>query len=269
MKISALSTKEKGGCFEHLTKFYLLINAKYRTKLKNVWLLEEVPSEVRSHLNLPNCDEGIDLIAETKEGNFWAIQSKYRGNENHSLNRKELSTFTDLTFNVCKNISHALICTNSLKLSHKFSLYKENVSFCASDIWCNLDIEFFNDLRELLEGKVVEPKKLEPRKHQRLAIDNALLHFKDSSRGKLIHPCSAGKTLTAYWIAKEIKAKSILVAVPSLSLVNQTLEEWANRFIADNLSASWICVCSDETVKNISLDDAEIDAPDLGIEVFT
>ena len=268
-KISALSTKEKGGCFEHLTKFYLLINAKYRTKLKNVWLLEEVPSEVRSHLNLPNCDEGIDLIAETKEGNFWAIQSKYRGNENHSLNRKELSTFTDLTFNVCKNISHALICTNSLKLSHKFSLYKENVSFCASDIWCNLDIEFFNDLRELLEGKVVEPKKLEPRKHQRLAIDNALLHFKDSSRGKLIHPCSAGKTLTAYWIAKEIKAKSILVAVPSLSLVNQTLEEWANRFIADNLSASWICVCSDETVKNISLDDAEIDAPDLGVEVFT
>ena len=268
-RINSFSTKEKGLCFELLTQFYLVINAKYRTKLKNVWLLEDVPANIRSYLDLPNCDEGIDLIAETQESNFWAVQCKYRGNENHSLNRKELSTFTDLAFNVCKNISHALICTNSMKLSHKFSLYKENVSFCSSDVWCNLDEEFFNDVRELLKGHVVEPKKLTPRKHQREAIDNALLHFKDSSRGRLIHPCSAGKTLTAYWIARDIKAKSILIAVPSLSLINQTLEEWANRFIADNLNASWICVCSDETVKNVSLDSVEIDAQDLGIEVFT
>lgn len=268
-RINSFSTKEKGLCFELLTQFYLVINAKYRTKLKNVWLLENVPSEIRTYLNLPNSDEGIDLIAETWEGNFWAVQSKYRGNENHSLNRKELSTFTDLAFNVCKNISHALICTNSIKLSHKFSLYKENVSFCSSDAWCNLDEDFFNDVRELLKGHVVKPKKLTPRKHQREAIDNALLHLKDSARGRLIHPCSAGKTLTAYWIARDIKAKSILVAVPSLSLINQTLEEWANRFIADNLNASWICVCSDETVKNVSLDSIEMDAQDLGIEVFT
>ena len=262
-KIRSLSTKEKGDTFEYLTKFYLLINPKYRTKITNVWLLDDVPEEVRKLLNLPDLDEGIDLIAKTKEGHFWAIQSKYRGNENHSLTRQELSTFTDLAFNVCKNISHALICTNSVKLSHKFSLYSGNVSFCASDVWCDLNVEFFNDIRELLKGNVVEPKKLDPRKHQREAIGNALLHFKDSARGKLIHPCSAGKTLTAYWIARDIKAKSILIAVPSLSLINQTLEEWANRFIADKLNVSWICVCSDETVKNVSLDSVEIDAQDF------
>ncbi|NGX31109.1 MAG: hypothetical protein K940chlam8_00469 [Chlamydiae bacterium] len=268
-KVSILSTKEKGDCFEQLTKFYLLINPKYRTKLRNVWLLEEVPLEVKKLLNLPDFDEGIDLIAETKEGTFWAIQSKYRGNKNYSLTRKELSTFIDLAFNVCKNISHALICTNSVKVSHKFSLYKGNVSFCSSAVWCNLNTEFFHNIKKVLKGHIIEPKKINPKKHQRTAIDKALLHFKDSSRGKLIHPCSAGKTLTAYWIAKNIKAKSILVVVPSLSLINQTLEEWTNRFIANNLNASWICVCSDETVKNVTLDSVEIDVQDLGIEVFT
>lgn len=268
-RVDTLTSKEKGHCFEQLNKFYLLINPKYRTLLKKVWLLEDVPIDVRNHLRLPNQDEGIDLILETKEGNFWAVQSKYRGSENHSLNRKELSTFTDLAFNVCKNISHALICTNSIKLSPKFSLYQGNVSFCASDIWCNLDLEFFNDVRKLLKGKEPEPRKLQPRKHQQIAINNAQEHFKNNSRGRLIHPCSAGKTLTAYWIAKSLNAKAILVTVPSLSLINQTLEEWANRFIADNLNASWICVCSDETVKNVTLDSNEIDVRDLGIEVFT
>ena len=268
-RISSLSAKEKGDCFEQLTKYYLLINPKYQTLLKNVWLLDDVPSKVRNHLCLPATDEGIDLIAETNEGTFWAIQSKYRGNENHSLNRKELSTFTDLAFNICKNIAHALVCSNSTKLSHKLSHYNANVSFCSSDVWCNLNVEFFNALRALLKDSKIELKKLVPRKHQQAAVDKACLHFMENSRGKLIHPCSAGKTLTSYWIAKSLKAKSILVVVPSLSLINQTLEEWANRFIADKLNVSWICVCSDETVKNVTLDSTEIDVRDLGIEVFT
>ena len=34
------------------------------------------------------------------------------------------------------------------------------------------------------------------------------------SRGKLIMPCGTGKSLTSYWIAEELKAQTILVAVP-------------------------------------------------------
>jgi hypothetical protein len=37
-------------------------------------ILREVPPKVRKRLNLPEPDEGIDLIAETKRGNYWAIQ---------------------------------------------------------------------------------------------------------------------------------------------------------------------------------------------------
>ena len=65
-----LSKKEKGDCFEELTKQYLLIEPKYQTQLRHVWRLEEVPSKIRKHLNLPDQDEGIDLVAETIDGGY-------------------------------------------------------------------------------------------------------------------------------------------------------------------------------------------------------
>ena len=66
--LSKLSNKEKGDSFERLTKQYLTYDPKYATKLKHVWLLSEVPSSIHKKLNLPDQDQGIDLICETNEG---------------------------------------------------------------------------------------------------------------------------------------------------------------------------------------------------------
>ena len=40
-------------------------------------------------------------------------------------------------------------------------------------------------------------------------------------------PCASGKSLTGWWLVDKLNAKTVLVAVPSLSLVKQTLEVWA------------------------------------------
>ena len=85
--------KEKGDIFERITKYYLLIDPIYRTKLKYVWLLNEVPIEIKQYLNLPSNDEGIDLIAQTKDDEYWAIQCKYRTDENTSITREDIATF--------------------------------------------------------------------------------------------------------------------------------------------------------------------------------
>ena len=60
-------------------------------------------------------------------------------------------------------------------------------------------------------------------------------------------PCGTGKSLTAYWIAEALKAKTILVAVPSLALVRQSLTDWTREFLAHGVKPDWLCVCSDET----------------------
>jgi predicted helicase len=81
---AALGPKQQGDLFELLTKHYLRLSPVYRTELSDVWLLEEVPQKVRVALKLPEPDKGIDLIARTKSGEYWAIQCKYRADKKRS-----------------------------------------------------------------------------------------------------------------------------------------------------------------------------------------
>ena len=93
------SEKDKGNCYESLTAYFLRLDPKYVTLLKNVWSLRKVPADIRKYLDLPDPDEGIDLLAETTDGQYWAIQCKYLEDERGSLGRHSLSTFFDLSFN--------------------------------------------------------------------------------------------------------------------------------------------------------------------------
>ncbi len=270
--LSSLTNKEKGDSFEALSKYYFQLDPRYATKLKHVWDHNkgEVPPAVSKKLNLPGSDEGIDLLAQTKEGEYWAIQCKYREDESHSLSRKELSTFTDLAFTICEGIDLALVCTTADRFSHKLKMYGDRLTFCAGDEWRRLDSGFFIGLHKHLAGKVVPLTPLMPRKHQQEAVENAVQHFKTdrNARGKMIMPCGTGKSLTGYWIADALNARKILVAVPSLSLVKQTLEVWTRESIANGTEVNWICVCSDETVKDVG-DDASVFVQDLGVHVHT
>ncbi len=269
--LSPLSEKQKGNYFEALTKFHLQLHPTYATQLKSVWHLSEVPLKVRTHLNLPNLDEGIDLIAETKEGEFWAIQCKYRDDKTTSLTRSDLTTFTDLAFNICRHIAFGLICTNADRFSHKLTLYGDRIGFCAGDVWRSLDSEFFQRLHDLLAGKATPPDALKPFPHQKLAIENAFKHFVEdgNSHGKMIMPCGTGKSLAAYWIAERLDARAILIAVPSLALIRQTFEVWSRESVANERSIDWIAVCSDQSVGDIERDDISIRTQDLGIRVHT
>ena len=70
----------KGDNFEGLVKKYLQTAPEYRSKLTDVWLRTEVPADVREHLGLPKSkgDEGIDLIARTRDGNIGPFRQSSR-----------------------------------------------------------------------------------------------------------------------------------------------------------------------------------------------
>src|SRR3954452_9960398 len=80
------SGSKRGPGFARLTALYLPNSPEYRTQLRHVWLLNEVPESVAAHLNLPRVDEGIDIVAEARSGEFWAVQCKFRGATDHPLN---------------------------------------------------------------------------------------------------------------------------------------------------------------------------------------
>jgi superfamily II DNA or RNA helicase len=272
--VDYLDNRQKGDAFEDLAQHFFQIDPKYRTKLKNVWNVNkrEVPSRIHRKLNLQSLDLGIDLLAETTEGEFWAIQCKYHSDQRRSLKLDEVEGCMSLAFGHCNGISLAIICTSAEKYSRHLKKYaEEKLAYCDGSVWRSLDENFFKAVRKNLKGQSQPIKALKPRPHQKRAIKNALGHFviKKNERGKMIMPCGSGKSLTGYWIADKFKAKKILVAVPSLALIKQTLEVWAEQSVANKKNVRWICVCSDKSVGNISNDDVAVQLQDLGIKIHT
>ena len=264
-----------GSVFEHVVKLYLQTEPKYQTKFKQVWLLDEVPFKVKKLLRLPQADEGIDLVVKTNDDEYWSVQAKYRSNIDETLvfaGKGGLSTFQSLSFVTCKNISHGLICATVNKPPVKKHLLK-NIGFEVADTWLSLDennCAGWKRIQAKAKGKKLIVKSATPRPHQRNAIKEAKKHFLTSknARGKMIMPCGTGKSLTSFWIAHELKAKNIIVAVPSIALIKQTLNTWANESIFNNRKLDWLCVCSDETVEN-EQDEIVSSTGDLGIKTTT
>ena len=267
-KLKKFSNKERGDAFEFVTKQYLLTDPVYQTQLAHVWLLTEVPQKIRQKLQLPDTDQGIDIVAETRTGEYWAIQCKYRTSDSSNLTWREISTFTGLTFGICKHFTYGLIAYTGERYT-KVLDQSEHIGFLSSDVWSQLDDTFFSSFAEAKTGKL---KAYSPRPHQARAIKNAVEYFKNKShtRGKLIMPCGAGKSLTGFWIAEALKAKTIVVAVPSLSLIQQTLPVWLREFAARDKSEklSWLCVCSDQTVTS-EADSIQVHTQDLGYPCMT
>jgi superfamily II DNA or RNA helicase len=261
---------EKGAAFERLTQLYLQTAPEYRTELKHIWILRDVPPDVRRRLELPSNDEGIDLIACTRRGEYWAIQSKFRSQHDKALNRRELSTFTSLTFNTCSNIGLAVVAHTSSKPVSKRHLMR-NTTEIGLERWQSLDGDAWDLILGKLRGRSAPLKARSPKPHQRQAISAATKHFvrDGAARGRLIMPCGTGKSLTAYWIAEALNAEIILVAVPSLALVRQSLTDWTREFLAHGVKPNWLCVCSDESAGNLESDSFVGEVYDLGLPTHT
>jgi len=269
-KWRTLPEKQKGDIFEALVKAYLQLDPEYASKLKHVWLQREVPQAVAKKLKLPATDQGIDIVAETHDGGFWAVQCKYRQETDHSLTWRDISTFTGLAFGVCRGFSFGVICSTTERITHVLK-DQERIGFCALDVWQALDDEFFKRLRAHLSRKPAALKPLKPRPHQKPAVKDAHEHFVTSKakRGKLIMPCGSGKSLTSYWIAETLGSRRIVIAVPSLALIRQTLKVWLRETMANQQAVEWICVCSDESAGRVERDDSAVLRQDLGVPCLT
>lgn len=267
----ALDTKTKGDVFERLTQLYLRTKPEYRSRLRHVWRAhDELPDGVRRRLGIPRQDVGIDLIAGTRDGEYWAIQCKFRSDTDTPLTYTELSTFSHLSFVTCRGIRLALVAHTTTKPIRKHRLLK-NTTEIGLDRWLALTAEEWEQIRALCHHRKAQIEPRKPRLHQRRAIAAAKSHFlaNRQTRGRLVMPCGTGKSLAAFWIAMALKPKSILVAVPSLALIRQSLTDWTREFLAYGIMPEWLCVCSDESTSKLDRDEFVGEVYDLGIPTTT
>jgi superfamily II DNA or RNA helicase len=248
LKMDALPKKQMGNAFELLTKLYFKINPVY-SFYDEVWLLSEVPSTVFEYLGLPSHDLGIDLIA--KQGDeYHPIQCKYHSEKNSSITFNEVSTFISLLEGNDK-FTQGYICSTANVTSKNLDKVKNKpINLILSDSWVQLDEDFFDKLRNYFEDRKYTPTAYIPMEHQVKALKDSIDYFIEgnNSRGKLIFPCGAGKSLTGFWMTQELKSTSTIIAVPSLSLVKQTLDVYLREIVARGIKVKWLCICSDEGI---------------------
>ena len=243
-----------GSTFALFVKYYLETSPIYKSKLKNVWLLDEVGDVIKKKLNLPRRDEGIDLIAETNDNKYWAIQAKYRSDNNSTLTvsgKGSLASFNNLAFGHCKNIHFGLVATTVNKPPKKSYLLNKNIGYLTQDTWLAIDDNFNNQWGYIIDkakNNSIKYIKEEPKPHQVNAIEDCIQHFKKEDKGKIFMPCGTGKTLVSSIIARKINAKSVLIVVPSLNLISQMLKHWTKEYSSDNIPSEWLIVCSDQTI---------------------
>jgi len=94
----AFSERDKGDRFERLMQAYLNTDPKYAFKFKNVWLWDEFPGKI----DLGGGDTGIDLVALTHEGDYWAIQCKCF-QEDSSIDKPAVDSFLSTSSREFKN----------------------------------------------------------------------------------------------------------------------------------------------------------------------
>jgi len=268
--LEPLGQKAKGDAFEELTYWFFRLNEVHASQYDEVWRWSDVPERVKEALNLPDQDLGIDLLLQ-KGSEYHAVQCKYHTNRHANVTFREVATFLSV-LESNDLISLGYICSSANGLSANFQKVSQNtkqVQRVLSDTWSTLGEEFYGRIRASLKGEATTIKPYEPRAHQRDAIDKAVKHFvvDGNRRGKLIFPCGAGKSLTGYWITQALKSKKTLVAVPSLSLVKQTIEVYLRECAAIDRRVKWICICSDDGIGRG--DDVVMYHNDLGVPCET
>ena len=254
-KIS-FSEKDKGERFERLMKAYLLTDPKYACKFKKVWLWSEFPGKQ----DLGGNDTGIDLVALTNEGDYWAIQCKcYQ--EGTIIDKKAVDTFFTTSGRTFKgedfkttSFAYRLWIDTTGKpfTINAFEAFKnQNIPVGRLGLYDLVDAPLdWEKLDNGITGEVARTNKKILRPHQTEALINTHNHFKTSDRGKLIMACGTGKTFNSLRIAENETNGTglILFLVPSIALLGQTLNEWYADAV-EPINA--ICICSDpEITKN-------------------
>ncbi len=277
-RTESFTEKEKGTKFERLMRSWLLTDPRYN-ELETVWLWEEFPGRK----DFGGTDTGIDLVAKTELGDYWAIQCKCYAADTvidkpavDSFLATSSRTFTnEITFQTTRFSNRIWISTTANWGNNAEEAIRNQEPPVTRIGLADLNSSPV-DWQKLLDGltgdsALVKGKK--PREHQLTAISKAYTHYMvdGNDRGKLIMACGTGKTYTSLLIAEQLlEGKGlVLFMVPSIALLGQSLNAWS----ADaKKPIKAVCICSDAKASrkmHNDFDDTDDSVVDLAVPAST
>lgn len=275
-RTESFTEKDKGTQFERLMKSWLFTDPRY-TQLTNIWLWEEFPSRK----DFGGKDIGIDLVAKTELGDYWAIQCKcYK--ETTVIDKPAVDsflatsskTFSDVETLQTRKFSARLWISTTDKWGSTAEEALRNQDPPVNRVGL-VDLDAspveWDKLLQGLEGKEALSEGKKPMHHQLVAISKAAEHYKTYDRGKLIMACGTGKTYTSLVMVETLLGQRglVLFMVPSISLLGQSLNAWASDA---KKPIKAVCICSDSRASRKIQKELDLitDAPiDLAVPACT
>ena len=259
-RIAALPTeRERGAAFDVFAECWLA--TQRIPQARNVWPGSTAPLALLQKLRLPIKDMGVDGVFETAAEQATCYQVKFRTGR-PSLTWTELSTFFGLSDVGCGR----LVFTNCDEISEVAEDRPGVVIVRGSDL-DRLTSDDFRVMEAWLSGAVIRREPNPPWPHQETAITDIVGTLKRNPRATALMACATGKTLVAMWVAERLGARTVLVLLPSLALVRQTLHEWLRETNWPEIE--YCCVCSDPTVQPEEEDPLVVRQTDLDFRVTT
>ncbi|MBI5964676.1 MAG: DEAD/DEAH box helicase [Chloroflexi bacterium] len=250
----SFSERDKGDRFERLMQAYLQTDPKYAYKFKKVWLW----TEFSGRTDLGGSDTGIDLVALTHEGDYWAIQCKCF-QKDARIDKPAVDSFLSTSSREFKDenfqttrFAHRLwiSTTNKWGPNAYEAIRNQNPPVTRINLFDLIEAPVdWDKLEKGIHGEASRTPKKTLFPHQKDALEKVHEYFKKNERGKLIMACGTGKTFNSLRIAEnETKGKgTILFLVPSIALLGQTLREWSAD-AEEPINA--ICICSDPKISS-------------------
>jgi len=260
----ATSKADKGSKLERLMAQFLRTDPVYAEQFSEVWLWQDWPGRGGKH------DTGIDIVAVDRlTGGNVAIQCKFF-DPNSTISKPDIDTF--LSASGKEGFTQRIIVSTT----DKWNAHAEDAiqgqqvpvrRIGLADLEAStIDWDAF-DWATPEALPLTDKKKLRP--HQSKAIEDVCRGLATADRGKLIMACGTGKTFTSLRLAEQLVGAggSVLFLVPSISLLSQTLREWATE--AEVPLAS-LAVCSDrKATARSKATNEDISAVDLALPSTT
>ncbi len=260
-RISALSTPhDRGAAFEVFAEAYL--STQRVPQAKDVWPLGSEPLNIRYSLVLPGRDKGIDGLILAEDGEFTAYQVKFR-HDRKPIVWDDLGNF----FGLSDRVQRRLVFTNASDVNDTASARAGFMAIRGADL-DELTASDFANIQAWLNGLEAARQIATPDPHQVEAVSSIVGTLADVDRALALMACGSGKTLVALWTAERLNAQTILILLPSLALVRQTLHQWMRNTSWPRGGVSFICVCSDATVSR-EMDEVHVRPGDLDFPVTT
>ena len=297
----SLTEKEKGTDFERLMKLWFLTDPRY-SNLQDVWLWEEFPARK----DFGGKDLGIDLVARTETGDYWAIQCKCYA-EDAIVSKGAVDSFlanASRTFTVSVDGSN-VVADGNVVADLKSATFESGISNplqrraeFSNLVWVQTtrkrwganaeaaiqglskpfnrislyDLEIsavdWEKLKAGLYGDKAQLPGKQPRPHQLTAMSRAYEYFVEqrNERGKLIMACGTGKTYTSLKIMEQMTDEQAFVLFLVPSIA--LLGQTLNAWMADKQDPMRaVCVCSDAKASRKMKDADDEDASVIDLAV--